>query len=89
MINIPDVINFPDTALIYVTGGSNSDGLVVRHETSFVHVHATKIHGHGLFYKENKNSFIVYIAYMRCYSRPDVTSTDLLLTTIMAFSTNT
>ena len=29
MINIPDVIEFPDTALIYVTGGSNHDGLAL------------------------------------------------------------
>ena len=34
VINIPDVIEFPDKAFIYVTGGSNTDGLVLVHKTS-------------------------------------------------------
>ena len=29
VINVPDKLEFPDTAFIYITGGSNHDGCVV------------------------------------------------------------
>lgn len=47
VINIPDKLQFPDTAFLYITGGSNHDGV------------------------------------------PDITSSDCLLTTVMAFATGT
>ena len=32
VINVPDQVEFTDTGLLYITGGTNKDGLVIRLE---------------------------------------------------------